>query len=297
MRPSAPLPPEALYTACDPASVDFDSTETLPDLDTSLIHVRAIEAMHMSLDIRHEGYNLFVLGETGSGRHAITRQLLEAESRSGEAPADWCYVYNFADADRPGLLRLPCGRGARLRDDMQHFVTELIPAISAVFQDEFSQLPEDRQHELEAHIKTLRERMHKLTNEFPRRRRDLQNLIRQAGSEALRITVIHLIDDLKPNYADLPDVSAYIDAVLQDIIESGETLRVGVQGDRDPGYGSTSKMIAETPTTAPPRLSTKTTRRCRTSSDASSTWCTWAHCSATSRSSVPARCTGPTVAS
>ena len=136
MRPSAPLPPEALYTACDPASFDFDSTETLPDLDTSLIHVRAIEAMHMSLDIRHEGYNLFVLGETGSGRHAITRQLLEAESRSGEAPADWCYVYNFADADRPGLLRLPCGRGARLRDDMQHFVTELIPAISAVFQSD-----------------------------------------------------------------------------------------------------------------------------------------------------------------
>ena len=27
--------------------------------------------------------------------------------------------------------------------------------------------------------------------------------------------------------------------------KSGETLRVGVQGDRDPGYGSTSKMIAE----------------------------------------------------
>jgi short subunit dehydrogenase-like uncharacterized protein len=27
--------------------------------------------------------------------------------------------------------------------------------------------------------------------------------------------------------------------------QNGETLRVGVQGDRDPGYGSTSKMIAE----------------------------------------------------
>ena len=27
--------------------------------------------------------------------------------------------------------------------------------------------------------------------------------------------------------------------------KNGETLRVGVQGDRDPGYGSTSKMIAE----------------------------------------------------
>ena len=26
---------------------------------------------------------------------------------------------------------------------------------------------------------------------------------------------------------------------------NGDTLRVGVKGDRDPGYGSTSKMIAE----------------------------------------------------
>jgi short subunit dehydrogenase-like uncharacterized protein len=26
---------------------------------------------------------------------------------------------------------------------------------------------------------------------------------------------------------------------------SGDTLRVGVKGDRDPGYGSTSKMISE----------------------------------------------------
>ena len=54
MRPSAPLPSEALYTACDPASFDFDSTETLSDLDTSLIHARTIEAMHMGLDIRHD---------------------------------------------------------------------------------------------------------------------------------------------------------------------------------------------------------------------------------------------------
>jgi len=291
MRPSAPLSPEALYTPCDPAALDFPSTEALPDLEASQIHGRALEAMHLGLDMPHAGYNLFVLGEAGSGRHAITRELLEAESRAGEAPSDWCYVYNFADADRPDLLRLPCSRGARLRDDMQHFVTELIPAISAVFQsdeyrgrieamqeeekqreeaefqalgrdavqlgvallrtphgfafvplkdddttlsqEEFAQLPEERQHELEAHIKGLRERMHRMTNEFPRWRRDLQTRIKQAGSEALRITVTHLIDDLKPGYADLPDVCAYLDAVLQDIIESGESLRDTTRSEED----------------------------------------------------------------
>ena len=46
------------------------------------------------------GYNLFVLGETGSGRHAIVTRLLEEESRHGAPPADWCYVPDFADAAR-----------------------------------------------------------------------------------------------------------------------------------------------------------------------------------------------------
>jgi len=291
MRPTTPLSPEVLYTACDAVDLDFSSTDALPDIDAARVHTRAVEAIHLGLDIHHDGYNLFVLGETGSGRHAMTSQLLEAERQSGQAPADWCYVYNFTNADRPNLLRLPCGRGARLRDDMQHFVAELIPAISAVFQsdeyrsridamqeeekqreeaefqalgqdavkvgvallrtphgfvfvplkddgttlsqEEFAALPEERQRELESNIKALRERMHKLTNEFPRWRRDLQNRIKQAGSEALRVTVTHLVDDLKTDYADLPEVGTYLDAALQDIIESGESLRDSSRSEED----------------------------------------------------------------
>ena len=302
MSSPTPLPPEALYTACDTAELPFSSTDELPDLDASAIHGRAIEAIHLGLDIRHEGYNLFVLGETGSGRHAIIRQLLENERMGGEAPADWCYVYNFADADRPRLLRLPCGRGARLQGDMQHFVEELIPAINAVFQsdeyrsrieamqeeekqreeaelqalgresgelgvalmrtphgfafvpmkddettmtpDEFGQLPEARQHELEEHIKTLRERLHKVMNDFPRWRRELQSRIKEAGSEALRVTVTHLVDDLRADYADLPEVGAHLDAVLQDIVEGGESLRENTHSEGDTETTTYSGMIS-----------------------------------------------------
>ena len=289
-RPT-PLAPQSLYTACDPASLPFNDSTELPEIDAALIHTRAVEAMRMGLDIPHSGYNLFVLGETGSGRHAIINQLLERERRSGEPPADWCYVYNFADAARPDLMRLPCGRGAHLRDDMQSFVEELLPAITAVFQsdeyrsrieamqeeqkqreeaalhalghesaelgvallrtphgfafvpmknedstlsqEEFEQLPEERQRELAAHIKTMHERMHKLMNEFPRWRRELQSRIKEAGSEALRITVTHLVEDLKPAYGDLPEVIAWLDAVLQDIVESGESLRESSQSEGD----------------------------------------------------------------
>lgn len=286
-----PLPPEQLYAVCDPSTLGFSSTDELPELDSALIHPRAVGAMHLGLDIPHEGYNLFVLGETGSGRHAIIHQLLEAERRHGTPPADWCYVNDFSHTTRPKLLRLPGGRGARLRDDMQHFVEELIPAISAVFesdeyrsridamqeeekhreeaalhelghaaaelevaflrtphgfafvpmksaeatmsQDEFEQLPEERQLALTGHIKAMHERLHKLMNDFPRWRRDMQNRIKEAGSEALRTTVTHLVDDLRPAYADLPAVGAYLDAALQDIIESGESLRESSRSEDD----------------------------------------------------------------
>lgn len=297
-----PLPPDVLYTACNPADLSFETSSELPDLDAAQIHGRAIEAIHLGLDIRHDGYNLFLLGETGSGRHSIIRQLLEAESHSGDAPADWCYVFNFGDADRPRLLRLPCGRGARLRDDMQHFVEELIPAINAAFQsddyrsrleamqeeeklreesalqalgrdagelgvallrtphgfafvpmkngeatltpEEFAELPEPRQHELEEHIKGLRERLHKLMNDFPRWRRELQSRIRQAGSEALQLTVTHLVDDLKPDYADLPEVIAHLNELLRDVTESGESLRESTRSDDDSETTTYSGMIA-----------------------------------------------------
>ena len=302
MRSPTPLPPKALYTPCDPTELPFSSTDALPDLDAAVIHGRAIEAIHLGLDIHHEGYNLFLLGETGSGRHAIIRQLLEDQRMGGEAPADWCYVYNFVDANRPQLLRLPCGRGARLQGDMQHFVEELIPAISAVFQsdeyrsrleamqeeekqreeaelqalgresgalgvalmrtphgfafvpmkddeatmtpDEFGQLPEARQRELEEHIKALRERLHKVMNDFPRWRRELQSRIKEAGSEALRVTVTHLVDDLRPAYADLPDICAHLDAVQQDIIESGESLRESTRSEDDTETTTYSGMIS-----------------------------------------------------
>jgi short subunit dehydrogenase-like uncharacterized protein len=39
--------------------------------------------------------------------------------------------------------------------------------------------------------------------------------------------------------------AGFYDVLFLGTGKNGETLRVGVQGDRDPGYGSTSKMIAE----------------------------------------------------
>lgn len=287
----APLPPERLHTACDPASLGFDTTATLADEDPALLQPRAVDAIRLALDMPRAGYNLFVLGEPGSGRHAIIARLLEAERLRDPVPADWCYIWNFDHPAQPRILRLPCGRGAGLRDAMQRFVEELLPALGAVFEsddyrariqalqdeakareenalralgdeartqgvallrtphgfafvpikgeddtlskEEFDQLPEARRHELGEAIRALHEHLQHLMNEFPRWRRELQDHVREAGKEALGATVAHMIGELKPRYADLPAVLAHLDAVHEDVIASGESLRASPHVDED----------------------------------------------------------------
>jgi predicted ATP-dependent protease len=131
-----PLAADALYTRCDPAAFDFETTEALPEPDQPFGQARAVEAVALGLDIAAQGYNLFVLGRPGSGRHQVVRGLLQAHAAGRPAPNDWCYVYNFPDPNTPRALSLPPGEGSRLRAEMQGFVDELGKAIEVAFDSE-----------------------------------------------------------------------------------------------------------------------------------------------------------------
>lgn len=130
------LAPELLYRRCAPESLPFETTAELAERVESAGQQRALKALHFGIDLRHPGYNLFVLGKPGSGRHAVVRQLLEGRAEGETNPGDWCYVNNFAEANKPRLLHLPAGRGGALRRDMQRFIAELPQAIAAAFETE-----------------------------------------------------------------------------------------------------------------------------------------------------------------
>ncbi|MDP2132783.1 MAG: ATP-binding protein, partial [Sulfuritalea sp.] len=144
-----PVAPQALYRACDPALLEFKTSDQLQPLDVIFGQIRAVDAVRFAIDISRPGYNLFVLGEPGSDRHADVRALLQAKADTRPAPDDCCYVNNFADAQTPRILTVPAGRGAELRRDMQHLIEELEPAIAAAFDsDDFRSHAEAIQHEL-----------------------------------------------------------------------------------------------------------------------------------------------------
>ena len=132
-RPN-PLAPEELYHRCDPSLFDFNTTDDIASLDEIIGQERALKAIEFGLGIGNHGYNIYVLGEGGTGKASTVKAILEEKAKDEPVPDDWCYVYNFSDPDRPKALNLPPGMGSTLRDDMDELIEAIRRDIPKVFE-------------------------------------------------------------------------------------------------------------------------------------------------------------------
>lgn len=128
--------PSQLRRRCDPAAFSFDTTATLPEPSQPFGQARAVEAIRLALDMSGRGYNVFVLGAPGSSRHAVVRRLLQEHAAGRPAPADWCYLHNFAEPTQPRAFQLPAGMGVQLREAMDRFADELDSAVTAALESD-----------------------------------------------------------------------------------------------------------------------------------------------------------------
>lgn len=155
-----PLAPHQLYTACSLEQFDFDTTETLDDLNVVIGQDRAIQALHLGVNIQHDGYNLFVLGPTGVGKHTVVREYLEKQSRIREMPPDWVYVNNFDKPSEPIAISLTHEHATIFRNDMHQLVEDLCSAIPSAFEtDEYhlrlQEIDDDLKKTIESAFSTL----------------------------------------------------------------------------------------------------------------------------------------------
>jgi lon-related putative ATP-dependent protease len=118
---SAAVSPEQLRRRVDPAGLPPTTTD-VPPLEGTIGQPRALDAIAFGLEIRSPGYNLFVAGPTGSGRERTIHDFLRQFAPGRPAPSDWVYVYNFAQADHPHVIRLPQGRGRTFAADLDSFL-------------------------------------------------------------------------------------------------------------------------------------------------------------------------------
>jgi lon-related putative ATP-dependent protease len=128
------LSPEELLWHCDPAQFEFDSTKNVRCLEESIGQDRAMTAIEFGLGIDASGFNIFILGEPGTGRSSTIMKVLEKRSLNEPTPADWCYVHDFKDGSRPAHIDLPCGLGKVFFEDMEEMVSHLSEAMPKIFE-------------------------------------------------------------------------------------------------------------------------------------------------------------------
>ncbi len=130
------LDANVLYKTCKLSSLDFETTDELKELKEIAGQDRALEALRFGVGIRHEGYNIFVMGPSGMGKSSASRQYLEQQAADKNPPDDWCYVNNFAQAQKPKLLRLPAGMGKVFREDIKELVDDLLSVMPSTFESD-----------------------------------------------------------------------------------------------------------------------------------------------------------------
>jgi predicted ATP-dependent protease len=134
---------DKLSWRCDLSFLPFTCTADMTPLEDFIGQERAIRAIQFGLDVDKPGFNIFVTGLTGTGKTTIIKTFLKKVSAerfsangNGSSPSDWCYVYNFDDADRPRVIELSRGSGKVLQADMDQLVQYLKREGKKMFESE-----------------------------------------------------------------------------------------------------------------------------------------------------------------
>ncbi|PYB76734.1 MULTISPECIES: ATP-binding protein [Pseudomonas] len=128
------LAPEALTRRFSAEQFAFSNTDDLEPFRGVLGQERAVEALQFGVAMPRPGYNVYVMGEPGTGRFSFVKRYLKAEGKRQHTPADWLYVNNFEDSREPRALELPAGSAQAFLADMNGLIDNLLATFPAVFE-------------------------------------------------------------------------------------------------------------------------------------------------------------------
>ena len=92
-------------------------------LDETVIgQPRALKALQFGVGINAKGYNIFVIGDSGTGKRSTVRKVL-TKYRNRRPLKDVVCVCNFSDADSPNIIYLQKGKGIEFKEAVRSFIT------------------------------------------------------------------------------------------------------------------------------------------------------------------------------
>jgi Cdc6-like AAA superfamily ATPase len=130
------LPVEKLRMKFDPTMLNCETTAELKPLEGIIGQERAVRALKFGLDIKEQGFNIYVAGVPGTGKTSAVKDFIGEIAKTEQVPSDWCYVNNFRNAYEPKAIRFPPGKAKEFQKEMKDFITEVRQALPKVFESE-----------------------------------------------------------------------------------------------------------------------------------------------------------------
>lgn len=237
---------------------------------------RALSALELGLGIRQRGYNIFVVGASGTGRTSTVNQLLAERAVKEPTPDDIVLLYNFDNRDRPLALSVPPAYGPKLKktyDSMvermlidlektfesEHYINQrqeiqdacrvktdeilstieneargqgfvlqrgagaltLTPANeagTAITEEEFENLPDDRKQVLEACAERLETHLEDAIRRVRTAEKDADDAIDKLERETANAVLMPLFDNAKSTWKSHKAIVAHIEAMREDVL-------------------------------------------------------------------------------
>ncbi|MFC3851842.1 Lon protease family protein [Salinispirillum marinum] len=126
---------DQLRARVDLSYLNFTTTADLEGASGFLGQPRAKEALEFGINMQATGYNLYVMGETGTGRQSLVSSYVREVANRRTPPNDLCYINNFERTRDPFVLQLPAGKGKVFKEDMEAFVDELLSTFPDAFEN------------------------------------------------------------------------------------------------------------------------------------------------------------------
>ena len=95
---------------------------------------RAKSALAFGIAMKSPGYNIFVMGDSGTGRLSMVSHTLSEYAEHQEAPLSYAYVDNFENPREPVTIELPSGEGHQFSKDIEKLIDNVLATFPAAFE-------------------------------------------------------------------------------------------------------------------------------------------------------------------
>jgi predicted ATP-dependent protease len=128
------LSPDQLSIQISDSFLPFETSNELDPYPGVLGQDRAVSAIQFGVAMDRPGYNVYVMGDSGTGRSSYVTEYLKSEAKRQSSPSDWVYVNNFENNREPLKLELLAGQGRLLKEDLSDLIDNLLATFPTAFE-------------------------------------------------------------------------------------------------------------------------------------------------------------------